>query len=53
MNTAFDNSADSIDAKIGSIAPDFKLKASNGQEIALSDFRGKSNVILFFVREYI
>jgi peroxiredoxin Q/BCP len=53
MNNTFDNSADSMDAKIGSIAPDFKLNASNGQQIALSDFRGKSNVILFFVREYI
>jgi peroxiredoxin len=53
METGFDNSADSIDAKIGSIAPDFKLKATNGQEIALSDFRGKSNVVLFFIREFV
>lgn len=42
---------ESIDAKIGSLAPDFKLQATNGKEIALSDFRGKSNVILFFIRE--
>ena len=42
---------ESIDAKIGSLAPDFKLRATNGQEVALSDFRGKSNVILFFIRE--
>jgi peroxiredoxin len=42
---------ESIDAKIGSFAPDFKLQATNGQEIALSDFRGKTNVILFFIRE--
>lgn len=42
---------DSIDAKIGSLAPDFKLHATNGQEIALSNFRGKSNVIVFFIRE--
>jgi peroxiredoxin len=53
MNTTFDNSLDSIDAKIGSMAPNFRLKASNGPEISLSDFRGKSNVVLFFVREYI
>jgi len=53
MTTSFDPSANSIDAKIGSIAPNFKLKASNGQEISLSDFRGKSNVVLFFIREYI
>jgi peroxiredoxin len=42
---------DSIDAKIGSFAPDFKLQATNGQEITLSDFRGKQNVIVFFIRE--
>jgi peroxiredoxin len=42
---------DSIDAKIGSFAPDFKLQATHGQEIALSDFRGKKNVIVFFIRE--
>jgi peroxiredoxin len=42
---------DSIDAKIGSFAPDFKLQATNGQDITLSDFRGKQNVIVFFIRE--
>jgi len=42
---------ESIEAKIGSIAPDFKLPATNGQEISLSSFRGKSNVIMFFIRE--
>ncbi|MBE0669832.1 MAG: peroxiredoxin family protein [Anaerolineales bacterium] len=42
---------DSIEAKIGSLAPDFKLRATNGQEISLSDFRSKSNVIVFFIRE--
>jgi len=42
---------DSIEAKIGSLAPDFKLLATNGQEISLSDFRGKQNVIVFFIRE--
>ena len=52
MNTEFDNSADTIDTKIGSLAPDFKLMASNDQETTLSSFRGKSNVVLFFVREY-
>jgi peroxiredoxin len=42
---------ESIEAKIGSVAPDFKLPATNGQEISLSNFRGKSNVIIFFIRE--
>jgi len=31
----------------GSKAPDFKLPASNGQEVALTDFKGK-NVVLYF-----
>jgi len=42
---------DSLDAKIGSIAPNFSLLATNGQEISLSDFRSKTNVIVFFIRE--
>ncbi|NJC98575.1 MAG: redoxin domain-containing protein [Anaerolineae bacterium] len=52
MNSNFDASADSMDAKIGSFAPDFKLMASNDQEISLSSFRKKNNVVLFFIREY-
>jgi peroxiredoxin len=42
---------DAIEAKIGSLAPDFRLPATNGQDIALSDFRGVTNVVLFFIRE--
>jgi peroxiredoxin len=52
MSTNFGNSSDSIEAKIGSLAPDFTLTASNDQQISLSDFRVKNNVILFFIREY-
>jgi peroxiredoxin len=37
---------------IGSLAPEFSLPASNGTEIALSGFRSKNNVYLFFVREF-
>ncbi len=37
--------------QIGSVAPEFKLPANTGGEVALSDFRGK-RTILFFVREY-
>ena len=44
-------SLDSIEAKIGSLAPDFTLTATNGQNITLTDFRGKKNVIVFFIRE--
>lgn len=42
---------DSIEAKIGSLAPDFKLLATNEQSVSLTDFRGKNNVIVFFIRE--
>jgi peroxiredoxin len=38
---------------IGTLAPDFTLPASTGIDISLADFRSKSNVYLFFVREYI
>ncbi len=34
--------------KVGDVAPDFRLPALRGGEIALSDFRGKKNVVLFF-----
>ena len=43
---------DTIEAKIGSHAPDFHLPSTNGNEIRLSEFRGRKNVILFFVREF-
>jgi peroxiredoxin len=38
---------------VGSLAPDFKLPAQNGTEIALANYYDKSFVVLFFVREYI
>lgn len=43
---------DSIEAKIGSYAPNFRLPSTRDSEIALSDFRGRANVVLFFVREF-
>ena len=52
MSSTIESSLDSIEAKIGSIAPEFKLTASNDQQIALSEFRGKKNIVLFFIREY-
>jgi thioredoxin-dependent peroxiredoxin len=32
---------------VGELAPDFSLKASNGESVKLSDYRGK-NVVLYF-----
>ena len=37
---------------IGTNAPDFKLAAGTGKEISLSDYQGKSHVVLFFIREF-
>lgn len=39
------------DAQVGSMAPDFMLAGSNGQ-ISLSDYHGKQNVVLYFMREF-
>jgi len=36
----------------GSPAPDFELVVSGGQTVRLADYKGKSHVVLFFVREY-
>ncbi len=43
---------ESLELTVGSRAPDFRLPASTGGEIGLADYRGKSHVILFFVREF-
>jgi thioredoxin-dependent peroxiredoxin len=37
---------------VGDPAPDFRLPAGDGREIALSAYRGKAHVVLFFVRAY-
>jgi peroxiredoxin len=37
---------------IGSHGPEFRLASSQGGEMGLADYRGKSHVVLFFVREY-
>jgi len=34
--------------RVGQLAPDFMLKDQDGQQIRLSDFEGKKNVLLFF-----
>ena len=37
-----------VTLKAGDAAPDFKLPSSEGREIALKEFRGKKNVVLYF-----
>ena len=44
--------ADTPDLTIGSPAPEFNLPASSGADVVLSSFRSKSNLYLFFVREF-
>ena len=34
--------------KIGDPAPDFAARGARGDEVRLSDFRGKQHVVLFF-----
>jgi peroxiredoxin Q/BCP len=38
-------------AHVGSVAPNFTLAGSRG-EISLSDYLGKQNVVLYFMREF-
>jgi peroxiredoxin len=37
---------------VGDLAPDFHLPASTRREITLGDYRGRTHVVLFFVRSY-
>lgn len=46
------NADESGELAVGDHAPDFRLPAGDGHEIALSDYRGKAHVVLFFVRAY-
>lgn len=34
--------------QVGDVAPDFTLKSQTGQDVRLSDFRGKRPVVLYF-----
>jgi peroxiredoxin len=34
--------------KVGDKAPDFKVKADDGKDVSLSDFRGKRVLLFFF-----
>jgi peroxiredoxin len=40
------------DVAVGDPAPDFRLPDGEGHEIALSDYRDRSNVVLYFVRAF-
>ncbi len=36
----------------GVAGPDFSLESNEGRQIRLSEFRGRSNVLLYFMREF-
>jgi peroxiredoxin len=38
--------------EVGSTLPDFRLPANTGKEVGPADYLGKSNLVLFFVREF-
>ncbi len=38
--------------EIGAPVPFFRLPSTTGKEIGPEDFRGRSNLVLFFVREF-
>ena len=44
--------SESTELNVGLAAPDFRLPSTAGGEIRLADYRGKSHVVLFFVREF-
>lgn len=46
------NTGQSGELDVGAPAPDFRLPASDGREVALSAYRGTAHVVLFFVRAY-
>ncbi len=43
---------DMLEPTEGARAIDFSLSDANGKQISLSDYLGKKNVYLFFVREF-
>lgn len=34
--------------KVGTLAPNFRLASAQGSEVALEDYRGQRNVVLWF-----
>ena len=43
---------DTTEVNVGSLAPDFHLESSEGTMVRLSEYRGRSNVVLYFMREF-
>ena len=43
---------DATEVNVGSLAPDFSLESNGGTIIRLSEYRGRANVVLYFMREF-
>jgi len=37
---------------VGAIGPAFDLESSSGARVKLADYRGKAQVVLYFMREF-
>ncbi len=44
--------ADILEPTVGARAIDFSLSATNGSLISLADYHNKTNIYLFFIREF-
>jgi peroxiredoxin len=44
--------SDVLELGVGAVAPDFRLPSNKEGNIGLGDYLGKSNLYLFFIREY-
>ena len=43
---------DTTEVNVGSLAPDFSLESNEGTMVRLSEYRGRTYVILYFMREF-
>ncbi len=44
--------AANTEIRVGSLAPNFTLESNAGAEVTLSDYRGRTAVVLYFMREF-
>jgi peroxiredoxin len=43
---------DVTEVNVGSLAPDFHLESNEGTIVRLSEYRGRTHVVLYFMREF-
>jgi peroxiredoxin len=43
---------DATEINVGSPAPDFRLESNGGTMVRLSEYRGSTHVVLYFMREF-